>query len=503
MSSVPLILLYCAGACTALGFMCARGGARGCFTAGEVTLVPTKREPNRRLAAVMEEADISRKGLGARVRAASRGAVSSDHVSVGRWLAGVRPHDETIRLIAAVLSVKLGRSVSYAEIGFDLAEAGTPLDALQSGTRYSSDTTRAVEVLDGLTEADLSDSPAVMKAEWDATTVPSAITGYLFADPGWHDSTPASRAEVSIAVRIRATARNLTQLDFQYGGGHTRTMLLFYWKSEILPALRATYVGSARREIFAAAADAAEVLGWSAYDAGRHGAAQRYFIQGLRLAREAGDSVMGGQILSNLSHQANYLGNFNEAVHLARAAQTATAGKASATSATVNAMFLAMEARALASLGDARGCGEVLRRAEQEFERRRVEDDPDWISYFDCLELAGESAHCFRDLGDSRQTQVFATQAIDPVLTPARTRSFISMVHADGVLAAGNLDEAVSLASESVELAGSLQSNRYFRYVGDFYGNLIGRGYGSHPSVCALADLISQKCPDLVLPTGH
>ncbi len=135
-----------------------------------------------------------------------------------------------------------------------------------------------------------------------------------------------------------------------------------------------------RREIFGAAAEVAQLLGWSAYDAGRNGAAQRYFMQGLRLASEAQDPVLGGRLLSNLSHQANYLGRYSEAVQFARAAQTGAAGRATPT---VNAMFLAMEARALASSGDARMCAQVLNRAEQAFAQRDPTEDPAWIRYFD------------------------------------------------------------------------------------------------------------------------
>ena len=122
-----------------------------------------------------------------------------------------------------------------------------------------------------------------------------------------------------------------------------------------------------RREIFSAAAEVAQLLGWSAYDAGRHGAAQRYFTQGLRLATEAGDPVLGGRLLSNLSHQANYLGRYDEALQFARAAQASGGGRATGT---VTAMFLAMEARALASSGDARLCANALNLAEQAFARR-------------------------------------------------------------------------------------------------------------------------------------
>ncbi len=452
--------------------------------------MPTNRQPNHRLAALMEQASVTHKRLAARVRAESQGKIPCDHTYVKRWLDGTRPGDETIHCIAVVLGTKLGRVLTFEDLGFPLARTGLVADALHEGAYYATDFLRAVDLLDGLTGADQAEGAAVTNSTWSASAVPGIITGFLFSDPAWNDAAMLAGSGLATAARIRATVRNLTQLDFQYGGGHTRTMLLVYWRANILPALRRSYDEPARREIFAAAADAAEVLGWSAYDAGRHGAAQRYFVQGLHLAREAGDAVMGAHILSNLSHQANYLGNFNEAVHLARAAQTAGAGKASAT---VNTMFLTMEARALASLGEARACADVLHRAELEFSRRRVEDDPDWISYFDELELAGETAHCFRDLGRAQQTQTFAIRAIDPLLTPARTRSFISKVHADGLLLAGDLDEALSRAAESIELAGSLQSSRYRQYLTDFYANVVSRGHRDHPSVRQFAELMRES----------
>jgi tetratricopeptide (TPR) repeat protein len=285
-------------------------------------------------------------------------------------------------------------------------------------------------------------------------------------------------------------------LDFQFGGGHTRKMLLIYWNAEIVPALRRHYPGVIFRDVMSAAADAAQLLGWSAYDAGLHGAAQRYFVQGLRLAREANDRLMGGQILSNLSHQANYLGNFSEAIQFARAAQAATVGEASAT---VSAMFLAMEARALASIGDAHACAAVIHRAEQAFDRCNPGEDPDWISYFDAWELAGEAAHCFRDLGQARETRLFAAQAIDPIHTPARTRAFIDMVSAAGALQAGDLDQAVSIATDSLRLAGSLRSSRYLQYVTDLHGSLTEKN-ASHPSVRAFTELVRVSYPTLAIP---
>ncbi|MGB6165097.1 MAG: hypothetical protein WBF75_21515 [Pseudonocardiaceae bacterium] len=445
---------------------------------------------------------MSNKGLATRVRveAAKTGHdISPDHVSVRRWLDGVRPHDDTIRCIAAALGTKLGRKVTFAEIGFDWVVKVAEVDLLDDGAQYLPKSDQAVDLLAALTSADLSDGPALAASAWVSAVAPSVIAGYLFAEPQrLAYSGPLAVSDVDVAGRIRTTIRYLMDLDFRFGGGHTRKMLLVYWNAEIVPALRRRYLEVIRREVMSAAADAAELLGWSAYDAGRHGVAQCYFVQGLRLAREANDRLMGGQILSNLSHQANYLGNFSEAIQFARAAQAATVGEASAT---VSAMFLAMEARALASIGDARACAAVLHRAEQEFDQSNPSADPDWIGYFDAWELAGEAAHCFRDLGQPRETRLFVAQAIDPIRTPARTRAFIDMVGAAGALRAGDLDQAVSIATDVVRSANSLQSSRYIRYVTDFHKSLTEKN-ASHPSVREFTELVRVSYPALVIPGG-
>lgn len=450
----------------------------------------------------MQQAGVSNKGLATRVRAEAAKTghdISPDHVSVRRWLDGVRPHQDTIRCIAAALGGKLGRKVTFAEIGFDSVIEVAEVDLVDDGAQYPPESGRAVDLLASLTSADLSDSPALATSAWVSAAAPSVIAGYLFAEPRRVEHAgPLTDSGANIAGRIRATIRNLMDLDFQFGGGHTRKMLLIYWNTEIAPALRRRYPLVIHREVMSVAADAAQLLGWSAYDAGRHGAAQRFFVQGLRLAREANDRLMGGQILSNLSHQANYLGNFSKAIKFARAAQAATVGEASAT---VSTMFLAMEARALASIGDAQACAAVLHRAEQTFDQSNPGEDPDWIIYFDAWELAGEAAHCFRDLGQPRETRLFVAQAIDPIHTPARTRAFIDMVGAAGALGAGDLNQAVSIATDAVRLAGSLQSSRHIRYVADFHRSLTEKN-ASHPSVRAFTELVRVSYPGLVIPDG-
>ena len=67
----------------------------------------------------MQQAVVSNKGLATRVRAEALKIgldISPDHVSVRRWLDGMRPHQDTIRAIAAALGAKLNRRVTCAEI---------------------------------------------------------------------------------------------------------------------------------------------------------------------------------------------------------------------------------------------------------------------------------------------------------------------------------------------------------------------------------------------------
>lgn len=433
------------------------------------------KSPNHALAAAMAEAGMSNKGLARRVQDLARrdgNSISTDHILVRKWLEGTVPRERTAEYVTLAVSERLGRKVGLAKLGFPHNGSGRAADPVKElPAEYPSDAQRSASLLADLTKIDLDRADAPDIVPWSSEALPGLITGYLFGD-GF--SMPAAArsngADPLDAAAIRMTTAHLMDLDFQLGGGHTRELLLFFFRNRVLPLFKAMPAGQERRgDLFAATAELAQLLGWSAYDAGRHGAAQRYFAYGLRLAREAGDAVLGGRLLSNLSHQANYLGKYADAVQLARAAQAAARGNAPAT---VESMFLAMEARALASLGLAKDCAMALNRAENVFARRNPCEDPSWICYFDQAELAGESAHCFRDLGRAKETQRYAALAVEPSITPARTRAFIGLVDAAGALHAGNVDEAVQLAGNAVILAGALQSSRYRKYVTDFQASL-------------------------------
>ena len=225
---------------------------------------------------------------------------------------------------------------------------GDDAGCLAEGPGWLPEVDRSVSLLDGLAVADPGRRPG-RGGRVDAGGDAGADHGVLVLRAGMAGQPgrdPRPQRGVATAEWIRAFTHSLMDLDVHYGGGHVRQALLSFFRSEIVPLLRGRHPQPVRRELFSAAAETAEMLGFSAYDAGRHGAAQRYFAQGLRLAGEAADPVLGARLMSSLSHQANYLGQFGDALQLARAAQWAAAGRATPA---VLSMFLAMEARALAT----------------------------------------------------------------------------------------------------------------------------------------------------------
>src|SRR5690606_32009537 len=97
-----------------------------------------------------------------------------------------------------------------------------------------------------------------------------------------------------------------------------------------------------------AAAELAYLVGWMAYDDGRHGLAERYLIQALRLAKASENRVLGAHVLAGMSDQANALGRPSKALTLARSGQRDIHPDDSPACMTD---LLILEARALAALG--------------------------------------------------------------------------------------------------------------------------------------------------------
>jgi hypothetical protein len=451
-------------------------------------------QPNNQLIAVMDRYNCTRGGLARRVRmlAAQRGEeLKTDHVTVKKWCDGAMPRPATVELIATALTGMTGERITPAMIGMETAGTTGLGDALE----YPQNVTESITRLGSLARRDLSGDPQLVDrpASAEALTQPMLLWMLARPDSGNEGSGSGARVTPADVEAVRQTIRMFLSLDFRYGGGHARAALAQFFAQDVMPLLGGSYSAEVGQALFAAAAEAAELLGWTAYDLGRHGMAQRYLIQSLRLAQAGNDRTLAARVMASLSHQANYLGHFQAAAQLARAAQEGA--KSTATPA-VMAMFLAMEARAMAGAGDPRATSAILCEAERAFARSDPASEPEWISYFDDAELAGEAAHCFRDLRVPLRTQEFVTRAIETT-APAyvRTLAFVRLVHAASLVHQETPEEAVHVASAVIDDCGPLKSARYLRYIRDLQTELTP--FSQVPAVQAFNALVSEKYPSI------
>ena len=261
--------------------------------------------------------------------------------------------------------------------------------------------------------------------------------------PGTGEELPGGvRVGMGDVERFRATVEMFRELDDRFGGGHARDALIQYLQGDAVRLLRGRYPDTVGSALLSAVAEATLLAAWMTYDSTPLSPqAQRYFIQALGLAQAGGDRLLGAGILDAMSHQATYTGRFREAANLAQAARTGTTGIATAT---LTAHFYAMEARALARLGEAKACDLALAAAVTEYERRKPEDDPAWFQYFDEAELSAEFGHCLRDLGraEGRRRARRAQRRRSPDGRFVRSDFFATMVLADSYLAAGEAEQA-------------------------------------------------------------
>jgi hypothetical protein len=418
--------------------------------------------PNELFAALMDEAACSRSSLARDIRelAAARGLnnIRCDHVDVGRWLNGMVPRGTKPALIAETLGRRLGRTLSLSDLGF----AGGPPLTLALSFSESRDTT--IRISRTLWTEDLKRSEFLRMAV-SAGTLTTPMARWLVsppADPPYRTSS-SRRVGADDVSGIRATLHMFEGLDHQFGGGHARTAAVQYLSDAVTPLLHGNYNDGIGRELFSVAAQFTYKTGAMAYDVGLHGLARRYFVQALNLAHASGDRALGGKVLALMSHQANYLGEYQEAVDLARAAALGAGGQATPR---VRAMYASMEARGLASIGDKRACLRTMKRAEAAFAQSSGADEPDWIEYFDQAELQDELAHCFTALRAPRDAAYHAQLALGQSsdLHP-RSRTFCRISLATSYLDAGDVLQACDTAAEALAAAGRIKSARVRKYV--------------------------------------
>ncbi len=436
------------------------------------------KEPNDRLRALIEEAGFSHKGLARRINdlGQKRGirGLSYDHSSVIRWLKGEQPRDPAPRLAAQVFSLALARPVTEADLGFPKSR-----DLPELGLRFTPSLHDTIETVTTLWRSDVERRQFVLNSAFAAGAYASSAIRWLTTPAA--QGTPiaaAARVERADIEAIREVTRTFLRLDNLFGGGRARPTVVRYLHDEVTPLLRSgTYTDAIGRELFSAAAELTRLAGWMAYDLEQHGLAQRYLIQALRLAGEADDHALGGEILAGMSHQAVYIGQADDALDLARAAQT-SARKAGLPALLTESLI--MEAHAQAANKDAAACARALNAAENTYSGSE-HDGPAWLNYFDEAYMAAKFGHCFKELGDGTQAEKFATRSLDMVDGYTRGRTFNVLLLANAHLQKRDLDAACAAGNQALNLAAGLRSARTVRYMRDLRRHM--SGFSDQPGV--------------------
>ncbi|MET9835890.1 MFS transporter [Streptomyces sp. NPDC006385] len=460
-----------------------------------------QRGPNEKLGAVLALAGISNAGLARRVNdlGAQRGlTLRYDKTSVARWVSkGMVPQGAAPHLIAAAIGQKLGRPVPLHEIG--LADADP---APEVGLAFPRDVGQAVKSATELYRLDLAGRRAGSGGIWQSLAGSFAVSAYATPASRWlitpadssvaREVSPSESSGAPLKVghsdvqKLREAAEDARRWDSKYGGGDWRSsMVPECLRVEAAPLLLGSYSDEVGRALFGASAELTRLAGWMAFDTGQQEAAQRYYIQALRLARAAADVPLGGYVLASMSLQATYRGFGDEGVDLAQAALERNRGLATART---MSFFRLVEARAHARAGDAQAAGAALKAAEGWLERSRAGDnDPSWLGFYSYDRFAADAAECYRDLKAPRQVRRFTEQALSkPTEEFVRSHGLRLVVSAVAELESGNLDAACEQGVRAVEVAGRISSARTTEYVKDLLHRL--EPYGDEPRVVELRE---------------
>ena len=248
-------------------------------------------------------------------------ALRYDRRAVSHWLTGMRPRQPALQLVLEVLSRRLDRRVTAAEVGFSVPASETGRDAQRQP--WQADIAAELSCLGALRPA-----PGLRQRHG----VPAVA--YSLADlavPGWMqatDSIPRPRRLIIGSDRLgagtvqaaEAMATVMSRTEAALGGGYCRQALASYLAIDLMPKLSAPMHPALRRRLMTVLTQLCYLCAFMCFDDELHASALRYYRLALQLAAENGDPAGYSITLRGMSVQARSLGHLRQAVELAECA---------------------------------------------------------------------------------------------------------------------------------------------------------------------------------------
>lgn len=335
------------------------------------------RARNKALHEAVVQADLTYDQLATRVRnvAAEAGeTLRTNRSAVAHWVAGRPPAPATAGYVAEALSRALGRHVTPADFGW--TGTGTTSDRADAelGLGIGPD---PVDIVRRLGEADINRRKILTGAAYSVAAAALPL-GHAQAAEAQQRAVPTSRqVGTSDIETVKAMLAAFAAIDERQGGQHGRSAVVQYLRSDVADLTRGRFATeSLRSDAFSAAAGVSFLAGWKAYDAGEHGLAQRYQLQTLALAGEAGNQLQRAWVLRLMAHNGMDIRQPQHTLELADAAVSLAEERVSPG---VMASFVICRARALAHAGRGREAAAEIRRAQDLALRHQEEPAPFWM----------------------------------------------------------------------------------------------------------------------------
>ncbi|MFB7472028.1 helix-turn-helix transcriptional regulator [Kitasatospora sp. NPDC056184] len=215
------------------------------------------------------------------------------------------------------------------------------------------------------------------------------------------------------------------------------------------------YSENTGRRLHLLAASLATTCGWHRFDQGRHWAAGKLWGAALQSAHAAGDRDHGAGVLSDFAYQSNWLGKPKVSVDQLGYALSGIEHPAA------QSLLFLRRARAHAALGDRSACYRDLSEAESALAVEAADPAPGWCAWMSPADLAVDSGQCLLDLG--RTDEAHARIAEGMTLLPRardKTRGIFLTYQAKGYLQANDVEQALAVTSESLDLATRIGAPR-------------------------------------------
>jgi|HubBroStandDraft_1064217.scaffolds.fasta_scaffold02500_9 hypothetical protein len=413
------------------------------------------REPNILLDAIIDEAGMSHEGLAARVNqlGAQNGlGLLYDHASVRRWIRdGTIPRGRAPELICEVLSMRLGRTVTLADIG--MAQTGG-----QAGG--DSPLAKIVDHAAALWRSDFKQA-AALQATQPVRGPPAIVPVFEWENPPDDLDVARSGGRRVDARQVRFLRAARTRYERMYreaGGIPVRPRVVAFLNGHAAPLLRSGYDDATGRRLYRAVGGLTALAGICAYDADLQGVAQRYFFHALRMAKASADRGFGGYVVALLANQALYLGLHRQVIQYAETALRSA--QQHLTPALVTDLST-LQAKAYARMGDRAGCHASMRRSEEMADRIRPGEEPPETGYVQPGLVEVQHADALRRLGDLTAARSYAERSV-AAAGESHMRGQVHRLATLGTIMAGqgDADAAAGIAGQMLDRATGMESCR-------------------------------------------